>query len=112
MDESYFGGNRGHGAAGKIPVFGLLKRDGKIYTRVIPTYQHAAMRWISARSNTPASIIPNSSPKVETTSTGSRISENEPCAPWVQAPHAQIQGCPEGAFRAICEGARMALQHT
>ena len=33
-DESYFGarrvrGKRGRGAAGKTPVFGLLKRDGK-----------------------------------------------------------------------------------
>jgi transposase len=36
MDESYFGGrrkgNRGRGAAGKIPVFGILERRGK--TRV------------------------------------------------------------------------------
>jgi transposase len=39
LDESYFGGhrkgNRGRGAAGKIPVFGLLKRRGKVYTKVI-----------------------------------------------------------------------------
>ena len=39
-DESYFGGvrkgNRGRGAAGKIPVFGILKRSGKVCTRVIP----------------------------------------------------------------------------
>ncbi len=37
VDESYFGGKRkgkrGRGAAGKIPVFGLLKRGGK---RFIP----------------------------------------------------------------------------
>ena len=36
VDESYFGGsrkgNRGRGAAGKVPVFGLLKRGGKVYT--------------------------------------------------------------------------------
>ena len=36
VDESYFGGNqkgkRGRGAAGKTPVFGLLKRGGKVYT--------------------------------------------------------------------------------
>jgi len=35
VDESYFGGqrkgNRGRGAAGKIPVFGLLKRGGKVW---------------------------------------------------------------------------------
>lgn len=40
LDESYFGGRRkgqrGRGAAGKEPVFGLLRRGGKVYTRVIP----------------------------------------------------------------------------
>ena len=40
VDESYFGGRRkgkrGRGAAGKTPVFGLLKRGGKVYTKVIP----------------------------------------------------------------------------
>ena len=39
-DESYFGGRRkgmrGRGAAGKIAVFGLLKRGGKVYTVLIP----------------------------------------------------------------------------
>src|SRR5580692_5891922 len=38
-DESYFGGKRkgkrGRGAAGKVPVFGLLKRGGKVFTAVI-----------------------------------------------------------------------------
>lgn len=36
VDESYFGsvrkGKRGRGAAGKIVVFGLLKRGGRVYT--------------------------------------------------------------------------------
>ncbi len=36
VDESYFGGQRkgkrGRGAAGKVIVFGLLKRGGKVYT--------------------------------------------------------------------------------
>jgi len=40
LDESYFGGRRkgkrGRGAPGKIPVFGLLKRGGKVYTKIIP----------------------------------------------------------------------------
>src|SRR3989338_9987368 len=40
VDESYFGGKRkgkrGRGAAGKVPVFGLLKRGGKVYTKIIP----------------------------------------------------------------------------
>jgi len=39
VDESYFGGvrkgPRGRGAAGKVPVFGLLKRGGKVYA--LPT---------------------------------------------------------------------------
>lgn len=39
-DESYFGGvrkgKRGRGAAGKVVVFGLLKRGGKVYTAVVP----------------------------------------------------------------------------
>jgi transposase-like protein len=40
IDESYFGahrvrGKRGRGAAGKTPVFGILKRDGKVYVSVV-----------------------------------------------------------------------------
>jgi transposase-like protein len=39
-DESYFGarrvrGKRGRGAKGKVPVFGLLKRNGKVYTKIV-----------------------------------------------------------------------------
>ena len=39
-DESYFGakrirGKRGRGAAGKTPVFGLLKRDGNVYVEIV-----------------------------------------------------------------------------
>jgi len=39
-DESYFGarrvrGKRGRGAAGKTPVFGILKRDGNVYVEVV-----------------------------------------------------------------------------
>jgi len=40
VDESYFGarrvrGKRGRGARGKIPVFGLLKRGGKVHTKIV-----------------------------------------------------------------------------
>lgn len=40
-DESYFGarrkkGKRGRGAAGKIPVFGILERKGKVKVSVVP----------------------------------------------------------------------------
>lgn len=39
-DESYFGakrvrGKRGRGAAGKTPVFGLLKRNGKVFVSIV-----------------------------------------------------------------------------
>ena len=51
LDESYFGGvrkgKRGRGAAGKVAVFGLLKRGGKVYTQVI----------LDARTNTLMPII-------------------------------------------------------
>ena len=40
VDETYFGGRRKgkryRGAAGKVPVFGILKRGGKLYSNVIP----------------------------------------------------------------------------
>ena len=41
LDESYFGarrvrGKRGRGAAGKTPVFGLLKRGDKVFVTVVP----------------------------------------------------------------------------
>ena len=39
LDESYLGGvrkgKRGRGAAGKIAVFGILKRGGKVFTVVV-----------------------------------------------------------------------------
>lgn len=40
VDESYFGarrvrGRRGRGAAGKTPVFGILKREGKVYVNIV-----------------------------------------------------------------------------
>ena len=40
MDESYFGGKRkyerGRSTKEKVPVFGLLKRNGKVYTQIVP----------------------------------------------------------------------------
>lgn len=44
LDESYFGprrvrGKRGRGAGRKIIVFGLLKRNGAVYTQIIPSAQ-------------------------------------------------------------------------
>ncbi len=41
LDESYFGGSRkgqrGRGARGKSIVFGLLERDGRVYTKIVET---------------------------------------------------------------------------
>ena len=46
-DESDFGGTRkdkrGRGAAGKVAVFGLLKRNGKVYTVVVPNAPSATL---------------------------------------------------------------------
>jgi transposase-like protein len=51
VDESYFGakrvkGKRGRGARGKTVVFGLLKRDGKVYTEIVPDAQKATLQAI------------------------------------------------------------------
>ena len=61
VDESYFGcrqkGKRGRGATGKNPVFGLLKRGGKVYTRVIPDADGKTLAPIIERKVTPDSIV-------------------------------------------------------
>ena len=61
VDESYFGGRRkgkrGRGAGGKVPVFGLLKRGGKVYTKIIPDASSATLYPIIARKVVPDSIV-------------------------------------------------------
>ncbi len=61
VDESYFGGRRkgkrGRGAAGKIPVFGLLKRGGKVYTKIIPDVKAATLMPIIGEKIHPDSIV-------------------------------------------------------
>ena len=60
-DESYFGGvrkgTRGRGAAGKVAVFGLLKRGGKVYTAIIPNAKTETLLPIIAEKVTPDSIV-------------------------------------------------------
>ena len=60
VDESYFGGKRKgkrvRGAAGKIPVFGLLKRGGRVYTKIIPDASSATLYPIIERKVVPDSI--------------------------------------------------------
>ncbi|HZH89614.1 MAG TPA: IS1595 family transposase [Pyrinomonadaceae bacterium] len=51
VDESYFGphrvrGKRGRGASGKTIVFGLLKRDDKVYTEIVPDCKKATLQAI------------------------------------------------------------------
>ena len=61
VDESYFGGarkgNRGRGAGGKVPVFGLLKRGGRVYTKIIPDASSATIIPIIKRKVIPDSIV-------------------------------------------------------
>ena len=61
MDESYFGGRRkgtrGRGAANKIPVFGLLKRNGKVYTRIVNDVSRKTLRQIIKSKVVPESVI-------------------------------------------------------
>ena len=61
MDESYFGGKRkgkrGRGAGGKIPVFGLLKHGGKVYTKIISDASSATLCSIIERKVVPDSIV-------------------------------------------------------
>jgi transposase len=60
-DESYFGGKRkgkrGRGAAGKVAVFGLLKRGGKVYTAIIPNAKTETLLPIIKEKVTPDSIV-------------------------------------------------------
>lgn len=60
-DESYFGGRRkgkrGRGAGGKVPVFGLLKRSGKVFTVVIPDAKADTLIPIIREQVKPDSIV-------------------------------------------------------
>ncbi len=60
-DESYFGGirkgKRGRGAAGKVAVFGLLKRGGKVYTAIIPNVKTETLLPIIQQQVKPDSIV-------------------------------------------------------
>ena len=61
VGESYFGGSRkgkrGRGAAGKVPVFGLLKRNGKVYTVMIPDAKTKTLMPIIREKVKPDSIV-------------------------------------------------------
>ena len=60
-DESYFGGKRkgqrGRGAKGKIAVFGLLKRRGKVFTVIVPNAKTETLLPIIKNKVKPDSIV-------------------------------------------------------
>ena len=62
IDESYFGprrvrGVRGRGAGKKVIVFGLLKRQGKVYTQIVPNVSRETLRQIVQMKVEPDSTI-------------------------------------------------------
>jgi transposase len=61
LDESYFGGarkgKRGRGAGGKVPVFGILKRGGKVYAQIIENAKSDTLMPIIRMKIAPDSIV-------------------------------------------------------
>ena len=61
LDESYFGGHRkgkrGRGAAGKVAVFGILKRGGKVYTVVVENAKRETLMPVITKKIMPDSIV-------------------------------------------------------
>ncbi len=62
LDESYFGprrvrGRRGRGAGKKVIVFGLLKRNGKVYTQIVPNASRETLKQIVQAKVEPDSTI-------------------------------------------------------
>jgi transposase len=61
VDESYFGGHgkgkSGRGAVGKVPVFGILKRAGKVHTKVIADTKAKTLLGIMEKQIQPDSIV-------------------------------------------------------
>ncbi len=62
VDESYFGarrvrGKRGRGASGKTIVFGLLKREGKVYTEIVPDCKKTTLQAIIRGRVAPEVVI-------------------------------------------------------
>jgi transposase-like protein len=62
VDESYFGarrvrGKRGRGASGKTIVFGIFKRNGSVYTEIVPDCKKVTLQAIIRGRVTPEAII-------------------------------------------------------
>ncbi len=62
VDESYFGarrikGKRGRGAFGKTAVFGVFKRNGCVYTEIVPDCRKTTLQGIIRGRDTLDSVI-------------------------------------------------------
>ncbi len=62
IDESYFGprrvrGKGGRGAGRKTIVFGIFKRNGRVYTRIVPNVQKATLQAVIRGKLNPASVV-------------------------------------------------------
>ena len=61
LDESYFGGRRkgrrGRGAAGKVVVFGILKRNGRVYAVVVDNAKSETLLPVIKKKIMPDSIV-------------------------------------------------------
>ena len=61
LDESYFGGQRkgrrGRGAAGKVVVFGILKRNGRVSTVVVDNAKSETLLPVIKKKIMPDSIV-------------------------------------------------------
>lgn len=61
LDEAYFGGrrkgNRGRGASGKVPVFGILERDGLVHVTVVPDVSAATLLKLTVKKVRRGSIV-------------------------------------------------------
>lgn len=61
LDECYFGGrrkdNRGRGAAGKVPVFGILERNGKVLVTVVPNVSAETLIKLTVKTVRRGSIV-------------------------------------------------------
>jgi len=61
LDECYFGGrrkgNRGRGAAGKVPVLGILERNGKVQVTVVPNVSAQTLISLTVKTVRRGSII-------------------------------------------------------
>ena len=61
LDESYFGGarkgKRGRGAAGKVVVFGILKRGGNVFTKVVSDTRATTLMPLITRKVAPDSVV-------------------------------------------------------